>query len=61
MRAKAVGLLKVDIQETGKHSKIVIGKRKIPFPRQREIDEDLARFIMKQLENELGKGWWKND
>jgi hypothetical protein len=36
---------------------LIIGNKKIPIPRHKENDENLARYIMKELESELGKRW----
>jgi hypothetical protein len=57
-RARQLELQKVVISEGGRHSQIAIGGKKISVPRHREIDENLARSIMKELESELGERWW---
>lgn len=36
--------------EGGRHSKVRIGSKVVAVPRHREIDEDLARLILKQVE-----------
>jgi hypothetical protein len=51
-------LQKVIYREGSNHSQLIIGNRKIAIPRHREIEENLARYIMKELESELGERWW---
>ena len=31
----------------------------VTIPRHREINESTARSIMRELETELGEGWWR--
>ena len=31
----------------------------VQVPRHREVDERTARRIIRELEAELGKGWWR--
>jgi hypothetical protein len=57
-RIKELHLLSVVFSEGSSHSHYKIGEKKIQIPRHREIDENLARYIMKQLESELGERWW---
>jgi hypothetical protein len=57
-RVRELQLQNVVFSEGSKHSQISIDKKKISIPRHREIDENLARSIMKQLESELGDRWW---
>lgn len=57
-RVRELQLQNVVFSEGSSHSQISIGNKKIPISRHREIDEKLARSIMKQLESELGERWW---
>ncbi len=57
-RARESGLLWVMIREGGNHSIFTLGDHHVPIPRHREIPDVLARKIMKELESELGEGWW---
>jgi hypothetical protein len=36
-----------------------LGGRRITIPRHREINEVTAMAIMRDLETELGDGWWR--
>ena len=56
--ARRAGLLWVMVREGGNHSIFTLGEQRLPIPRHREIPDVLARRIMKELESELGKGWW---
>jgi hypothetical protein len=57
-RVRELQLQNVVYREGSNHSQLIIGNKKIPIPRHREIDENLARYIMKELEGELGEKWW---
>jgi hypothetical protein len=57
-RVRELQLLNVVFREGSNHSQLIIRNKKIAIPRHREIDENLARYIMKELESELGERWW---
>ncbi len=42
-----------------KHGVWVCGTTTVTIPRHREINEDTAEGIMKELETELGENWWR--
>jgi hypothetical protein len=46
-------------EEGARHTKVTIGKITTTVPRHSEIGEYTAEAICKQLEDELGKGWWR--
>jgi hypothetical protein len=43
--------------EGGAHSKITVGKTSVRVPRHNEINIETARAIMRDLDEEFGKGW----
>lgn len=45
--------------ELTRHSGITVGNTSTTIPRHIEIHDRLAEAIYKQLEVELGKGWWR--
>jgi mRNA interferase HicA len=47
------------LREGGSHSIFRCGGQNIVIPRHREINEHTARGIMRDLDDELGKDWWK--
>lgn len=47
------------VREGGKHSIYRCGSQQITVPRHREINEVTAMGIMADLEDELGRGWWR--
>jgi hypothetical protein len=57
-QAKARGL-EVHLQELSRHSGITVGGTSTTIPRHTEIANRMAEVIFKQLEHELGKGWWR--
>jgi hypothetical protein len=57
-RVRELQLQNVVYREGSNHSQLIIGNKKMAIPRHREIDENLARYIMKELESELGERWW---
>ena len=59
-RAKALDVLPVIRKEGSKHEVLIVGKVKVMVPRHQEISEGTTRSIMKALESELGKDWWRN-
>lgn len=46
-------------REGGAHSIYLCGTQKVTVPRHSEINEITARAIMRDLEDQLGKGWWR--
>ena len=47
------------VREGGSHSIFRCGNQNVVIPRHLEINELTALGIMKDLEDELGKDWWK--
>jgi mRNA interferase HicA len=47
------------LREGGSHSVFRCGSQSVVIPRHREINELTARRIMRDLDGELGEGWWK--
>ncbi len=47
------------VREGGKHSIYRCGTQNVSIPRHREINEHTARGIMRDLDDVLGKDWWK--
>lgn len=47
------------VREGGKHSIYRCGTQNVSIPRHREINEYTARGIMRDLDDVLGKDWWK--
>jgi mRNA interferase HicA len=47
------------VREGGSHSIFRCGSQHVVVPRHREINEHTARGIMRDLDDELGKDWWK--
>lgn len=47
------------VREGASHSIYRCGPQNIVVPRHREINEITARAIMRDLEDVLGKDWWK--
>jgi mRNA interferase HicA len=46
-------------REGGSHSVYRCGGQNVVIPRHREINEITARSIVRDLEDVLGKEWWK--
>lgn len=57
-RVRELQLQNVVFSEGSSHSQVSVGTKKVSIPRHKEIDENLARSIMKQFESELGERWW---
>lgn len=57
--AAAAGTSFTLVREGGGHSIYRCGDQPIAVPRHSEINELTARGIMRDLEGELGKGWWQ--
>ncbi|KUL26322.1 type II toxin-antitoxin system HicA family toxin [Actinoplanes awajinensis] len=47
------------LREGGSHSIFQCGDLTVVIPRHREINEITARGIMRDLDGQLGEGWWK--
>lgn len=47
------------VREGGNHSIFRCGSTPVVVPRHTDINELTARRIMKDLEDELGSGWWQ--
>jgi hypothetical protein len=46
-------------REGGDHEIWQCGSIRVPIGRHNEIGEHLAERIRRELEGELGKGWWR--
>jgi hypothetical protein len=46
-------------REGKRHEVWQCGETAVSIPRHREINEITAQAIQKQLEKELGEGWWR--
>jgi mRNA interferase HicA len=47
------------VRQGSAHEVWRLGRRQITVPRHREINEVTATAIMRDLETELGDGWWR--
>jgi hypothetical protein len=47
------------VRQGGDHEIWRCGSTEVPVPRHAEIGEQVARAIWRELEDELGKGWWR--
>jgi hypothetical protein len=47
------------VRQGGQHTLYQLGSTKVSVPRHSEINEMTAQSIMKDLEDTLGKGWWR--
>lgn len=48
-----------EIREGANHTIYAVGGFRFAVPRHSELNEYTAEEIMKDLEDELGKGWWR--
>lgn len=48
-----------EVREGGSHTVYRCGGENVIVPRHNEINEITAKSIMKNLESELGEGWWR--
>lgn len=48
-----------EVREGGNHTVYRCGSESVIVPRHNEINEITAKSIMKNLEAELGEGWWR--
>lgn len=56
--AKAAGV-EFELFERKGHTGIRVGSKKTTIGRHAETSNLMAQTIFKQLEGELGKGWWR--
>ena len=47
------------VREGGNHEIWACGGTRVQVPRHREVAEGTALDILRDLEAELGKGWWR--
>jgi hypothetical protein len=57
--ARAADLRWEVVRQGSAHEVWRLGGRQIAIPRHREINEVTATAIMRDLETELGDGWWR--
>jgi mRNA interferase HicA len=57
--AARAGLEFVLVREGSNHSIFQCGGQRVVIPRHRDINELAARAIMRDLDDQLGKDWWK--
>ena len=50
---------KVTESEGGSHTKLTVGNTSVRIPRHVQINIETARGIMRDLDEEFGKGWSK--
>jgi mRNA interferase HicA len=48
------------LRQGGRHEVWQCGRTKITIPRHREINQLTAEAIFKDLEPDLGRGWWRS-
>jgi mRNA interferase HicA len=58
-RARAAGRSWIIERRGGRNDLWRCGATLVTIPRHREINEITARAILKELEVELGDGWWR--
>lgn len=57
--AKDAGVSWEPVAEGAEHTIFQVGAQKVSVPRHREINKFTAEGILKDTEDELGKGWWR--
>lgn len=57
--AQLGGLEWVMVREGANHTVYALDGLRIPIPRHRDIDPQMARVIYKECEPKMGKDWWK--
>ena len=57
--ARAADLAWELVRQGSAHEVWRLGAQQITIPRHREINEVTATSIMRDLETELGDGWWR--
>lgn len=48
-----------ELRQGGSHTIYRCGGQNVTVPRHNEINEMTARGIMRDLEDQLGEGWWR--
>jgi hypothetical protein len=62
LRRQALELgISVTESEGGSHTKLTVGNTKLIVGRHRELKPGETRAILRTLENEFGRGWWKSE
>lgn len=59
--AKKLGLPRAELENDGKHDKLVLLQVRAPIARHNEIPTSTAESIMKDFEYLFGVDWWRND
>ena len=57
--AAAAGVSFDLVREGGEHSVYQCGRERFTVPRHTEINEITAQAILRHLESQFGKGWWR--
>jgi mRNA interferase HicA len=57
--ATEMGVAFAEVREGSSHSIYRCGQQNVVVPRHRDINELTARGIMRDLEDQLGEGWWR--
>lgn len=57
LAAQERGLEWVEVREGARHTVYALDGLRIPVPRHREIDDQMARVIFRECEPKLGKDW----
>jgi len=57
--ASGHGLTLDEIRDRGAHTVYRVGGSQFSVPRHNEINELTAQGILRHLEAEFGKGWWR--
>jgi mRNA interferase HicA len=57
--ARERGLIWTKLRDGRQHELWQCGSTKLTIPRHRELNEYTAEGILKDLEGELGEGWWR--
>jgi hypothetical protein len=58
-QAKVHDLNLDEVRDSGIHTIFRVGQAQFSVPRHAEINELTAQGIMRYLESEFGKGWWR--
>lgn len=57
--AREAGVAWEFVREGTGHEIWSLGGRLLPIPRHREINEETALAVLRQLDPRLGKRWWR--
>lgn len=49
----------VEVREGANHTVYALDGLRIPVPRHRDIDEQMAQIIYRECEPKLGAKWWR--